>query len=41
MAECTFSCIETFVAVPVSFVKGGIGEFFHANAEMIWKLMGW
>ena len=39
--EIAFDCIETFVGVPVSFVKGGIGEFFHANAEMIWKLMGW
>jgi len=39
--ECTFSCIETFIGVPKAFVTKGIGEFFHANAEMIWKLMGW
>ena len=39
--DCTFSCIELFTEVPVSFVKGGIGEFFHANAEEIWKMMGW
>ena len=39
--ECGFDCLETFVGVPESFVSGGIGEFFHANAEMIWKLMGY
>jgi hypothetical protein len=39
--EIAFDCIETFVGVPVSFVKGGIGDFFHANAGMIWKLMGY
>ena len=39
--EIAFDCIETFVGVPESFVKGGIGEFFHAYAEMIWKLLGW
>jgi len=39
--EITLDCIETFVGVPSSFVEKGLGEFFHANAEMIWKLMGW
>ena len=39
--ECGFNCIEMFVAIPEAFVSGGIGEFFHANAEMIWKLMGY
>ncbi|VUT26008.1 MAG: hypothetical protein MOIL_01340 [Candidatus Methanolliviera sp. GoM_oil] len=39
--KIAFSCIELFTEVPVSFVKDGIGEFFHANAEEIWKLMSW
>jgi len=39
--ECTVDCIQTFIGVPVSFVQEGIGEFFHANAELIWNLMGW
>ena len=39
--DIAFDCIETLVGVPKAFVTGGIGEFFHANAEMIWKLMGW
>ena len=39
--ECTVECIDLFISVPIAFVKGGIGEFFHANAEEIWKLMGW
>jgi hypothetical protein len=39
--EIVYSCMEAPVAVPVSYVKGGIAAFFHANAELIWKLMGW
>jgi len=39
--EITFDCIETFIGVPVAFVDGALGEFFHAYAEEIWKLMGW
>ena len=39
--EITFDCIEMFVNVPEAFVDGGVGEFFHAYAEMIWKLLGW
>jgi len=41
MVECAFNCIETFIGVPKALVDGGMGELFHAYAEMIWNLMGW